>query len=480
MEKKKCVPVPESAEQAGAVTVSESAGENRGLLQALLFLALPTVAEEILATLLQYVDTAMVGQLGEQATASVSITTNVTWLVNSVPGAIGTAMLVLISKALGAGDERQVRKLSQQALFLAVTAGALLSVASIGLCPYIPVWMGAEEAIREDASRYFFIISLPLIFRCASSVLGAALRAVQNTKTPMLISLAANAVNIVLNYLLIYTADLGVAGAAASSAVSYVLSGVLMYRACRKNRLLTWKWKEFSLEKGLLRECAVTGLPVLGVSIVSCLGYVVFAGLVSGMGTTVFAAHSIAVTAETIFYVPGYGLRSAASTLISSARGEGNMEKLKRTGLIGIFLTIGMMCVSGVLLYLSARFLMRIFSPAEEVVSLGAEMLRLVALSEPFFGFMVVLEGIFYGLGRTRYAFFVETAGMWGVRILFTFLCVRVWDLGLRAVWYCMIADNVCKALLFAVPALRILLSGRNHVAASERTGKPERRLSSL
>ena len=156
------------------------------------------------------------------------------------------------------------------------------------------------------------------------------------------------------------------------------------------------------------------------------------------------------------------------------------MEKLKRTGLIGIFLTIGMMCVSGVLLYLSARFLMRIFSPAEEVVSLGAEMLRLVALSEPFFGFMVVLEGIFYGLGRTRYAFFVETAGMWGVRILFTFLCVRVWDLGLRAVWYCMIADNVCKALLFAVPALRILLSGRNHAAASERTGKPERRLSSL
>ena len=110
--------------------------------------------------------------------------------------------------------------------------------------------MGAEEAIREDASRYFFIISLPLIFRCASSVLGAALRAVQNTKTPMLISLAANAVNIVLNYLLIYTADLGVAGAAASSAVSYVLSGVQMYRYCRKNWHLTWKWKEFSLVKG--------------------------------------------------------------------------------------------------------------------------------------------------------------------------------------------------------------------------------------
>lgn len=462
MKQKKCVSVLNQKEEHTAAEPQSRADSDavRLLLRTLLFLALPTVMEEILATLLQYVDTAMVGRLGEQATASVSITTNVTWLVNSVPGAIGTAMLVLISKALGAGDERQVRKLSQQALFLAVLSGLVLSIISIGLSPFIPVWMGAEEAIQQEASRYFFIISLPLIFRCASSVLGAALRAVQNTKTPMLISLAANGVNIVFNYLLIYTAGLGVAGAAISSAISYVLSGVLMLAACRKNRLLTWRWKEFSLDKRLIRECAGVGTPVLGASVVSCLGYVVFASLVSGMGTTVFAAHSIAVTAETIFYVPGYGLRSAASTLVSNARGEGNLPKLRKTGEISVVLTIGMMCVSGLLLYLGARPLMRLFSPVDQVVSLGAEMLRLVALSEPFFGFMVVLEGIFYGLGRTRYAFFVETAGMWGVRILLTFLCVRVWGLGLRAVWYCMIADNVVKALLFAVPFFRFLSRG--------------------
>ena len=96
--------------------------------------------------------------------------------------------------------------------------------------------------------------------------------------------------------------------------------------------------------------------------------------------------------------------------------------------------------------------LMQLFTPSQTVADLGAEMLRLVALSEPFFGLMVVLEGIFYGLGRTRYAFAVEAIGMWCVRILMTFLCVRVWNLDLRAVWYCMIADNICKALLFAIP----------------------------
>lgn len=436
-------------------TLSLTSQNKRQLLRTLLFLSLPTVAEEILATLLQYVDTAMVGQLGEQATASVSITTNVTWLVNSVPGAIGTAVLVLISKAAGAGDKAQVQRLSQQALLLSVVSGVLLGAASMLLSPFIPVWMGAEAAICEQASRYFFMISVPMVFRSVSSVLGDALRAVQNTKTPMLISLAANGLNIVLNYFLIYTFALGVDGAAIASAISYTLSGVLMFMCCRRNADLRWHWRTFSPDKRLLRACVSVGTPVLGSSMVACLGYVVFASLVSGMGTTVFAAHSIAVTAETVFYVPGYGLRTAASTLIGNARGEGNATKLETVAKLSVGLTVAMMFVSGLVLFFGAESLMRLFTPVDAVAVLGAQMLRLVALSEPFYGLMIVLEGVFYGLGRTRYAFFVETAGMWGVRILFTFLCVNVWGLSLRAVWCCMIADNVCKAVLFAVPFLR-------------------------
>ena len=422
------------------------------LFRALVFLSLPTIVEQVLSTLLQYVDTAMVGQLGEQATAAVSTTTTVTWLVNSIPGAIGTAMMVLISRAAGAGDEAQVRKLSQQALMLAVAAGALLEIVSLILCPYIPVWMGAEKAIQGEASRYFFIISLPLIFRSVSSVLGYALRAIRDTKTPMIISTVSNGMNVVLNVLFIYLLDYGVAGAAIASAISYAASGLLMFRFYRHNAQLHWKWRTFSADVPLLREAAEVGLPVLGTSLVSCLGYVVFASLVSGMGTTIFAAHSIAVTAETIFYVPGYGLRSSSSTMIGNARGERNPRKLTTVAKLSVGLTVVIMILSGALLYFGAGLLMRLFTPSRAVIDLGAEMLRLVALSEPFFGLMVVLEGIFYGLGRTRYAFLVESIGMWCVRILLTFLCVRVWGLDLRAVWYCMIADNVCKAILFALP----------------------------
>lgn len=423
-------------------------------LKSLFVLSIPTILEQILSTLLQYVDTAMVGQLGEQATASVSVTTTVTWLVNSVPSAIGVAILAIIAKAVGSKDSQMMKRISKQVVFLVVCCGLFTGGISLAFSPFIPIWMGAEQAIQRQASIYFALVSLPMLFRCSTIIFGAAIRATKNTKTPMLINLSANILNVILNYFFIYMCNLGVTGAGISSAISYMVCGLLMFRAYRKTELLSWSSGKFSVDKEVLRRCAKISLPVLGTNVVSCLGYVVFAGLVSGMGTTIFAAHSIAVTAETIFYIPGYGLQTATSTLVGNALGEQNKKKFEMVSYLSVFITIIMMCISGGVLYLAATPLMGLFSPNEKVVEIGASMLQLVSFSEPFFGLMIVLEGIFYGLGRTRYAFFIEVFSKWGIRIFFTFLCVKVWGLGIRAVWYCMIADNICKAVLFTIPVL--------------------------
>lgn len=426
----------------------------KALLSTMLTLAVPTIIEEVLATLLQYVDTAMVGQLGEQATASVSITTTITWLVNSIVGAVGIAALALISKAVGGGEKEKIQDYSRQVIWLAAACGLITGGISILLSPYIPVWMGAEEAIWDQASLYFTIVSLPMVFRAFTSILGASIRATQDTRTPMLINMTANCINGVLNYVLIYALELGVTGAAMASALAYTFSGLMMLWAYRRNRTLYWPWSSFQIKLPLIKDFAKIGIPVLGTSLTSCLGYVVFAGLVSDMGTTVFAAHSIAVTAETIFYIPGYGLRTAISAMVGAALGEKNQKKIEEVGTLSVALTMGMMCVSGGVLYLISYPLMCLFTSSGQVAGLGAEMLKLVAFSEPFFGLMIVMEGIFYGLGRTRYAFAVEACSMWGIRILFTFLCVKIWELDLRAVWYCMIGDNVCKAFFLALPAM--------------------------
>lgn len=438
-------------------------GENngQGLLRTLIVLSVPTIIEQLLSTLLQYVDTAMVGRLGEQATASVSITTTITWLVNSIPSAIGVAVLALVARYLGSRDNAAIKDISKQSLILVVISGILLGGISVLLSPFIPRWMGAEEAIQEQAAIYFAIISIPMVFRSASTVFGAAIRATKDTKTPMIISVLANVINIVCNALFIYGLHWGVTGAAIGSALSYIFSGIAMFFAYRKKDVLYFCLKELSINNKKLLECAKVGVPILGTNLASCLGYVVFASLVSDMGTTTFAAHSIAVTAETLFYIPGYGLRTATSTLIGHALGERDRKKFESTAYLSVFVTMGIMVLNGVFLFFAARPLMNLLTSSEAVAALGAKMLRLVAFSEPFFGLMIIMEGIFYGLGRTQYTFLVETFSMWAVRILLTVFCVKLWHLPLQAVWVCMIADNVCKAVLLTIPILSKRFRGK-------------------
>lgn len=438
-------------------------GENngQGLLRTLIVLSVPTIIEQLLSTLLQYVDTAMVGRLGEQATASVSITTTITWLVNSIPSAIGVAVLALVARYLGSRDNAAIKDISKQSLILVVISGILLGGISVLLSPFIPRWMGAEEAIQEQAAIYFAIISIPMVFRSASTVFGAAIRATKDTKTPMIISVLANVINIVCNALFIYGLHWGVTGAAIGSALSYIFSGIAMFFAYRKKDVLYFCLKELSINNKKLLECAKVGVPILGTNLASCLGYVVFASLVSDMGTTTFAAHSIAVTAETLFYIPGYGLRTATSTLIGHALGERDRKKFESTAYLSVFVTMGIMVLNGVFLFFAARPLMNLLTSSEAVAALGAKMLRLVAFSEPFFGLMIIMEGIFYGLGRTQYTFLVETFSMWAVRILLTVFCVKLSHLPLQAVWVCMIADNVCKAVLLTIPILSKRFRGK-------------------
>lgn len=430
----------------------EKSSDNMTVLKTLLTLSVPTVAEQLLSTLLQYVDTAMVGRLGENAAAAVSVTTTVTWLINSVPSAISVAVLAMISKAVGSGDREKISSVSAHTAAAVPAAGIFLTVIAAVLSPFIPVWMGADSSIQKQASLYFLIITLPMLFRCSGVIFAAALRATSDMKTPMFINFGANVLNAALNYLLIYTCALGVTGAAIATAISYILSGTLMFAAYRHNTLLRTDLRRFKPEKTIIKEATSVSLPVLGTGTASCLGYVVFASLVASMGNTVFAAHSIAVTAETFFYISGYGLRTAASAMTGMSLGERDGVKFETVCRLSTAMTLIMMTVSGAVLYLAAQPLMSFFIKSEEAVTLGAQMLRLVALSEPFYGLMIVTEGIFYGLGRTKYAFAVETFSMWCIRILLSGICVKLLGSGLREVWYCMIADNIFKAVLFIIP----------------------------
>lgn len=420
-------------------------------LVSLITLSIPTILEEVFATLLQYVDTAMVGRLGEKATAAVSTTTSIGWMINSIPGAIAIAMLAIASKANGAGQDEKLKKLAGQSILYAFVVGVILEILALVLSPFIPIWMGVEEDIVRPASLYFSITSITLIFRTSARVFAAMIRSLKDTRSPMCISVAENILNVILNFVFIYGLGLGVVGAAIASCISFGIGGIAMFLMMLSKKQLRPSFVDLKPDKDIWMEALPIGYPVLGATVVSCMGYIVFAGMVSGMGTIIFAAHSIAVTAEQIVYIPGYGLRAATSTLIGNALGEGNTAKLSATRKMAILMTMVIMLVNGTLLFLFAYPFMQIFTNSTEVVIIGSKMLKLVSFSEIFFGLMIVLEGISYGMGQTKHIFVCESFSMWGVRIVGTFLCVKIFGLGLTAVWICMIADNICKAILLFI-----------------------------
>ncbi len=428
--------------------------ERRNSLKTLVVLALPIVFEEILSTLLQYVDTAMVGRLGAEATASVSLTSTVNWLIYSFFSSIGIAVVAIISSSLGADDTEKIEKASSMAFSLSIISGVAVCFLAVTLSPFIPLWMNASEEIRYPAASYFAIISLAIPSRAFIIIGSSAMRAVTDTRTPMFINLSANCLNIILNYIFIYTLALGVTGAAAATLISYVSASLVMAVIWKKKRIISYRRKFMKPERALLKETFSIALPAAATNATSSLGHIAFASIVSSMGTVIFAAHSIALSAETIFYVPGYGLRGATNTLIGIARGERNREKFRTIERQAIVLTVAMMSLTGFLLYISADTVMGLFTPVEEVILEGSRILRLIAFTEPLFGLMIVSEGIYYGLGETKYTFIIETIGTWGIRILFSTLAVRFFSANLTGVWMCMAADNTFRALGLSLPLI--------------------------
>lgn len=434
---------------------------DRGMQRHILRLAWPTITETALQTVVQYVDTAQVGQLGAAASAAVGLSATTTWLVNAPLWAVSTGILACISQARGAEDRERMIKAAGQAKLLVWILGVVMTVLTLSISPHLPDWLGAETAIRRDAALYFGIICAPMLFRVSGIIFSAVLRAAGDTKTPMWIHLGMNLMNIVLNTLLImptreisffgiglrlWGAGLGVPGAAIATASSFVFGGIGMFLAawrveeCRSARAV--------YDRAAMRACLSIGMPLAAERMISMFGQVVFTALIARLGMVAVAAHSIAITAEQAFYVPGYGMQTAASTLAGFHYGAGDEKRLTDYSASLLLLAVILMSALSLFLFLFPAFFMRIFTPDEDVIALGARVLRIVSVSEPFFAVVIILEGVFSGVGDVRAPLLFSLFSMWGVRLCLTALCVFRLGLGLEAVWCCMVADNLTRFFL--------------------------------
>lgn len=439
---------------------------NLGMAGVILALAWPTMLEQLMQTAVQYIDTAMVGSLGTQATAAVGATTTVNWLVGSTISAVGVGFLAFIAKALGAGEQASAKRAASQAVLAVLVVGIVVTLITVGLSGQIPKWMQVDKDIRDLAGEYFLILYLPMLFRTATTIFGTVLRAAGDTKSPMKIGVVVNLVNVVLNFLLIYPtrqltlfsyeftmwgAGQGVIGAAIASAIAYTVGGILITIVLWRHPQVSPRGESLRPDVTIIRPCLRVAMPNMLQRFGTSLGYVAFASMINSLGDVSTATHTIANTVESAFYIPGYGMQTAAATLAGNAYGAGDEKRLKELARMFFPIEIILMIFSGTALFFAAPALVGIFSNSKEVIDLGTTVLRMVAVSEPFYGFSIIMEGMMQGVGETKRPFVYNIVGMWAVRIVGTFICTELFGLGLVAAWACMISHNLFLFVLFLI-----------------------------
>ena len=441
-----------------------------GMLGVIMALAWPTIVEQVMQTAVQYIDTAMVGSLGTQATAAVGATSTFGWMVFSTISALSVGFLSFIAQACGANDREAAKKAVSQAVLITLVGGILVTFVTTSLSGIVPKLMQVDPDIQELASTYFFILYLPMLPRTASTIFGTLLRAAGDTKTPMKVGILVNVINIIGNLLLIFPsreivlgslaftlpgAGLGVVGAAIASALAFTWGGIHITYALWKHPMVSPRGCNLRPDMTILKPCIKIAIPNMFQRFGTSLGFVAFASMINSIGEVATAAHTIANTVESAFYIPGYGMQTAASTLAGNAYGARDNERLKKLAAMFIPVEIILMIVSGGALFIAAPSLMKIFSSNPEVIELGATVLRMVAVSEPFYGFSIIIEGMMLGLGKTKEPFVYNVLGMWCVRIIGTFICTQLLGMGLVSAWACMIGHNLLIFALYMVSYIR-------------------------
>lgn len=429
-------------------------------------LSIPAILEQLVMTLMGYIDTAMVGSLGSEATAAIGVVSSSIWLLNGIISAVSVGFSVQVAQYLGAGRESDSRNILCQAILFNLLFGTALAAFTVFLSRFLPAFLGADPAIRPYAGSYFCVVGAFLPFHMASAMYSAILRCSGNITLPSLMNIGMCLLDVVFNFFLInptrqiggitvWGAGLGVTGAALGTGLSQAVVGLSLAFALIRGHgplRLTGKeqWKFTGLcMKNTFHLAAPTALERMTLS----LAQIVMTTIVAGMGTLAVASNYVAVQTESICYLPAYGIAAAATALVGQSIGAGRLDMAKRFAYGTTFLGALLVTVMGVLMFTLAPFLTGLLTSDPEVAALSAVVLRIVAFAEPLFAVSIVAIGALRGAGDSRGPFLLNLFSMWGVRVLSVVLFTHRY--GVIGVWASMTAELLFRGIIFLIRLLR-------------------------
>ena len=453
-------------------------------LRLIVSLSIPSILAQISATVMFFIDAAMVGHLGAHATAAIGLVETTTWLMGGLGSAANMGFSVQVAHLIGASDFASARRVLRQALVCATLWSLMLMTVAVAVHRYLPFWLGGSADIAHDASMYFVLVGICGIFFQMSGLAGSMLKCSGNMKVPSMLNILMCVMDVVFNYLFIYILDLGVVGAALGTGVAEFVTALLMlyFLLVRSPMLSLFPARSLSRseERGARSENGsgtVGGLaprssllvPRIDPAVVKMafkigapmgLQHLLMGGaqivstiIVAPLGTVAIAANSLAITVESLCYMPGYGIAEAATTLVGQGIGAGQRLLTRSFAYMSVALGMAVMTLMGVFMWIFASELMGLMSPVEAIIAQGTEALRIEAWAEPMFAASIVANGVFIGAADTIVPAVMSLTSMWAVRL--TLAAALAPHYGLRGVWTAMAVELTFRGSIFLVRLLR-------------------------
>ena len=409
-------------------------------------LSLPAILTQITTIAMQYIDSAMVGALGADASAAIGLVASSTWLFGGVTAAVSAGFSVQVAHRIGAGEYTEARTVVRHGLAAALTLVALLALLGLGICRQLPCWLGGGAEICADASAYFLTFSLMLPFSQLNSLTAGFLQCAGDMVTPSVLNAVMCGLDVVCNALLI--PHFGVLGAGMGTALACALVSLAMAWCCcvRNAQLRLQRGETHAFRPEILKKAFRIGAPVAVQEIAMNGAMVASTMILAPLGAAAIAANSFAVTAESLCYMPGYGVGSAATTLVGRSVGAGDAAQARRYGNICTALGGALMGCTGLLMMIFCPFVFRLLTPVAEVRTLAAQALRIGLLAEPLFGVSIAAAGALRGAGDTLVPSLLNLGSIWIVRLGLSLLLVG--KLGLRGMWIAMAIELCVRGTL--------------------------------
>ena len=409
-------------------------------------LSVPAILTQITTIVMQYIDSAMVGKLGAGASAAIGLVASSTWLLGGLISALSVGFSVQIAQYIGAGEPQRARQVLKHSLVTALVFSVLLLAVAAGISGYLPAWLGGEAVIQKDATAYFFVYALSIPFLQMNSLAASCLQCSGNMVTPSILNSLMCILDVAFNA--IFIPMYGVQGAAIGTALSVVVISLIMLWFCclRSDSLRLDRKEHCPLDTQILKRALRIGLPVGGEQVAMCGAMVASTAIIAPLGTIAIAAHSFAITAESLCYMPGYGVGSAATTVVGQSMGAKEYKLAKRYGNICIGFGATLMGLTGIVMFIACPLVFRMLTPDPQVRELAEQVLRIGLLSEPLFAASIAASGALRGAEDTLVPSILNLLSIWVVRLGLALILVPLW--GLHGMWVAMLVELWVRGLL--------------------------------